>query len=54
MTKAPNPPKDLDDRAVWEQGRQARMGSISKEDAPYDPSDENHKLWLKGWESVDG
>lgn len=41
-----------DDARVFEQGRQAKFGSISKEDAPYDPSDHNHKVWLKGWNSV--
>lgn len=54
MTKhTTNPPKDPEDRITFEQGRTARAGSISKDDAPYDPSDERHKVWLKGWESLD-
>lgn len=41
-----------DDRRVFEQGRTAAAGSISREDAPYDPSDRHHAVWLKGWDSV--
>jgi ribosome modulation factor len=51
--KAANPPKDPEDRIVFEQGRTAAAGSISKEDAPYDQSDARHKVWIKGWESVE-
>lgn len=46
-------PKDAEDATVFQQGRTARLGSISKEDAPYDESDAKHKVWLKGWESVE-
>lgn len=51
-TAEPAVTENANDPRVFEQGRQAALGSISKEDAPYDPSDHNHKVWLKGWNSV--
>lgn len=52
----PNPkgtPSDAEDATVFLQGRTAALGSISKEDAPYDKSDAKLKVWLKGFESVE-
>lgn len=47
-------PRDAEDVVVFQQGRTARLGGISKEDAPYDKSNSAHKVWLKGWNSVQG
>jgi len=44
----------FDDTAVFQQGRTAALGSISQEDAPYDKSNPAHRVWLKGWKSVQG
>lgn len=45
-----------DDPLYWafEQGRVAAQGSISKEDAPHDPSTDEYKAWLKGWNFAHG
>jgi len=37
----------------FEQGRFARRNGISKDDAPYDTEDANHKAWLAGWKFED-
>ena len=41
------------DRVLFEQGRTAATGGISEEDAPYDKSDPAHRVWLKGYKSVE-
>jgi hypothetical protein len=49
---SPAPAQTDDDAAVFQQGRTAALGSISQQDAPYDPSDAKHAVWLKGHQSV--
>lgn len=46
-------PKDAEDATTFMQGRTAALGSISRDDAPYDKSDAKHKVWLKGFDSVE-
>jgi hypothetical protein len=51
---SPAPAVQDENAAVFQQGRTAALGSISQQDAPYDPSDAKHAVWLKGHTSISG
>ncbi len=48
------PPTDAADRALWDQGRFAKLNGIGVDDAPHDSKSDDFKTWRKGWDSVDG
>lgn len=45
--------KKTDDLRVFQQGRTAKLGGISREEPPYGEDDHNLKVWLKGWDDAD-